>query len=237
MPFTHVQGGGVSAGTISTQFNATTMFASTPTPGNLLVVYVSGILANSSVALTVTDAASSGNVFSTNSGLHFNNGSLKGVGFWWRIAPASPTTDITVAVSGGNFFQSTIFAEEFSFSGGSVVFDTEVYDNTQGTSNATISTPTINPTVGDLLIGAAIPGAANMTAPTAGATLGSWTGGAKGIVNSRIVEYDLSATSSVSAQYTMNVSNTWNSGIVAFSLSAGAAADTISTVGQWNLVM
>lgn len=129
--------------------------------------------------------------------------------FYLLSAPAN--ANATITCSGTGIVSNGMWVDEFSYSGTSH-FDKDAIATGTGT---TVNTPTITPTNANSLLYSGAGEAATITAPTAGATLGVWTGSAGAIVNGNMAEYDLSATSNTAVQYT-TTSGAWTAIVAAF---------------------
>jgi hypothetical protein len=211
MAFTHSQGKILlaSGGTIST-IGTTESLASTPSPGDVIWVGVGNITGHSQSTVTVAD--SNGNAFTATPNSNYSVNS-RPISLFYLVAPSNVSgTIITKAGAGGNF-AGTIIADVFHVSGGTATFDHDAVNNSS--ANPMIL-PSITPThANSLLYSFATAGSASFTAPAAGGTLGSWTGGGAGIQNGVYAEeYILSATGATGVDYT-NSSSTSCDGIVA----------------------
>lgn len=221
MGFLHRQGQvGQGVGAVTT---VSVVLLSPPTYGNLVCVVVQTNLGVTS--LTVQD--SNGNPYTVTP----NSPSTPNTGQIWLAyllsAPANASATITAnwttAATGPD-----MWADEFMSSGGTVTFDKDVSGTGTGIN---INTPSITPTFPNSLLysGAATPG--SISAPTAGATLGVWTGSGGGIPsNGNNAEYDVNASSATPVQYT-NSNDKWSSMAMSFYLRpSNASAVNFNTV-------
>jgi hypothetical protein len=132
-------------------------------------------------------------------------------------APSNASATITATWTGTTGTSGVqVFADEFSFTG-KCVFDIDIAA-TNTTGAATITTPSITPTygAGELLYSVA-GSTGTITAPTAGATLGAWTGGGGGISDGDDAEYILSSAAGATAvDYTQGAGQGWAAMAMAF---------------------
>jgi len=218
--WTHVQG---SVTAVTTAVTATVTLTNNPSQGNLVCIGIS--LASASVLINeMVVKDSNGNVYmaSPSSPTPIQSGSGSCWLFYLLSAPANATKTITATWTGSG--SGAIWADEFHISVGTAVFDKDAVGTASGNSifqSTTIDSPSITPTYqGSLLYSTAAPsGGTGISAPTAGAALGNWTGASGAITNGRMSEYDLSATGTTSVNYTQGTAP-W----VAIAMSFYAAA-------------
>ena len=201
MAFSHVQsnvdaGNGTSVGVL---------LGATPSLGSVICVAVGAISALGSLVIQDTN----GNGYTLTSNSPANN---VGAGLWVYLAyllitPSNATANIIATWTGSTGF-ADIFASEFSVSGGTQAFDT----NIAGTGNSaavtgTISTPSITAAgSGELLYSMCVPSGA-IIHPLAGVTLGGWTGAAVDL-NGPGSEYILSSgVGATAVDYTDSTAN------------------------------
>jgi hypothetical protein len=208
MGFTHVQGNGND-----TSGNGSVGLGANPTKGNLVCVGVN----TDSATITVTSVKdANNNVYQETP--NSPSGFASGVGttsLFWLIAPANASSTINVTFSAGGT-SNAISADEFSFSGGTATFDKDIAATGSG---ATVNTPSITPTNSGSLVYAYI-SSLDVTAPTAGGTLGAWTGSGGGFVaNEDGAEYILNqANSAIAVDATLGGSAPWAAMAMAFYL-------------------
>lgn len=203
--FTHLTGNsGVNNAARSSGTNFT--LAATPTPGNLVTVFV---LFTSNTATVCTLVDSNNNSYTVSP--HSPNTTSDGANvpqiwcFYLLNAPANATSTLTVAWTGTDFVNQYWFADEFTVSGGSILFDNDA-TGFQG-AVTTISSPTFTCTASNELVVAVGDCNGTLTAPTSGSTLGIWTGAGGGIVSNIIMaEYALSLSGANAVQFSINSS-------------------------------
>jgi hypothetical protein len=141
--------------------------------------------------------------------------------FYLLSAPANASATITASWT--TSVSCAIFASEFSYSGtASYDIDAAAYTGTAGT---TINTPSITGAgSGELLYSAAAAGG-NVSAPTAGNTLGGWTGAGINATSGDAAEYILSSSgSSTAVDYTQS-SGTWSAMAMAIKVAVAFPGD------------
>jgi hypothetical protein len=222
MGFTHSQGKILLAngGTITTG-GASASLASTPSTGDVVWVGVGNISGRSLATVTVADG--NGNAFTAtpNSNYSVND---RPVSLFYLVAPSNVSgTIITKAGAGGNFV-GTIIADVFHVSGGTATFDHDAVNNSSANP---VILPNITPTYANsLLYSFATASSASFTAPAAGGTLGSWTGGGAGIQSGVYAEeYLLSATGATGVDYTNSVSASCDGIVAAFYIPSAAVTN------------
>lgn len=198
--FTHVQG--AMTHTAGAQDIVVTLGAN-PTTGNLVCVGIySTHVTPTPATFTVTDG--SGNVYTVTPKSPFTDTTVPGTVslFYLLFAPSNASQTINVhCVQGGVTFSA--WAEEFGVTGGVALFDLDV--GGKGPGGTTINLPIITPTNSNSLLWSTTVCNGTITAPTAGGTLGVWTGAAGGVSSGNMSEYDLSsAAGSTVVQYTQN---------------------------------
>jgi hypothetical protein len=232
--FTHVQGAGhtLLSGTYTT---VSVTLGAAPTTGNLVVVGLS-VFDSSNLgapsALTVQDSNNNSYVVTPNSpSAYITDGSGHYVNSWLAYllsAPSNASATITATWT-TNVNVPAIFAEEFSYTGGSCVFDTDV-SASNTTPGTTINTPSITPTnAGSLLysVGSTL---GSLTAPAAAGTLGGWTGGAGNFKDGVAVEYILSGSGAHAVDYTGSSAG-WSAMAMSFYINSTAPKMTLLGVG------
>lgn len=229
MPFTHVLGSGATGSGAGN--TATITLGAAPTQGNLVcfgIVITAGTTAIPTISgLVIED--SNGNVYTvtpqspsaeiTQTGNTFPT-STTGATYaaYLLSAPANASATITATwtvTGGGGGMQSTqIFADEFSYTGGSAVFDTSVAaTNVAGAT--TVTTPSITPThAGSLIYNTT--GSCN----TITAVGGTWVAGGGGAQNGDESAYVLSQTGALAADYTQSGSYGWSGVSMAFFIAS-----------------
>jgi hypothetical protein len=136
------------------------------------------------------------------------------------VATGTPSAAITATINSPGTTVN-VWADEFVVSGGTASFDKDAAASSS-TAGTTINTPSITPTnSGSLLYSCAAAGG-TISAPSAGGTLGSWTGAAGAITNGDMSEYDLSASSATAVDYTQS-SGTWSAMAMAFFITASGS--------------
>jgi hypothetical protein len=213
MSFGHVQGAGAFPGSVAT---VTVTLGAAPTAGN--VVCVAFNLANAVTALTVHDGNSNAYTITPNSPQSSAGGGNQYLAYLLS-APGNATAAVTASWVTNS--PVSMWVDEFSWSGTSPVFDIDV----GGTGTAvTANLPSITPTYSASLIYSGCGSAGTITAPTAGGTLGVWTGATGGILDGDMAEYDLSVTGAQAVQYTQNASSQWSAMAMSFGQPAPAGA-------------
>lgn len=195
---------------MGTSFSLT--LGAAPTTGNIVCVAME-FFTNGISNLVVADGNNNVYAVTPSSPSTF----LASAGYTWLAyllqapANASATLNFTWATSS----VVNVFIDEFSVSGGGQVFDTDAAAvNSIGA--ATINTPSIAARQpGGLLYASATP-QATITAPDVGATLGIWTGGAGGLINSCGSEYVLSASGTNAVQFSQTAPDGWSGMAMSF---------------------
>jgi hypothetical protein len=201
MSFTHVQGKVISQ-FVSSVTTLSLVLSSAPTTGNLVCV---GFLAQAQnvSALTVKDSNNNSYTVTPNSPA---TQSSCGAAFTAYLLSAPSNASATITATWTTASNAAIWADEFSYTGGSAVFDKDLAGT--GTTGTTINTPVLVPAgAGEL---GYVQGLAqgSISAPAAGATLGSWTGSAGAITNGNMAEYALNLSASTAADFTQS-SGAW----------------------------
>ena len=206
--FSYVQGALTADGSSSSSL--TVNLASNPVTGHPVLV---ALVSNSNQGLgtlTVKDSAATPNVYtlSTQSVMTCTGPSAPNyIALAYLLsAPASATKTITASWTGGADNGGSIWADEFSLSSGSAVFDNDASQPHSTASGTNVNTtPSLTPAVsGELFYAVAIPNA-GFSAPTGGTTLGVWTGGQGGTDTdnfSTVSEYSLSVSTATPIHYT-----------------------------------
>lgn len=213
MAFTHVQGNSVNQTSAVLTFNL--VLANNPAQGNLVCVAL--MISNAGItSLTCVDGNGNAYTQSPNSPSFLLGGAAEVYLFYLLKAPANASKTITFTWATTTTAPQA-WADEFSINtAGSIVFDKDIVSPSAQGPNGTINTPTITPTNANSLLYAAAATTGTITAPTAGAMLGSWTGSGGAIQNGNMAEYDLSASSGTAVQFTQSSSNTWSAAAMAF---------------------
>jgi hypothetical protein len=213
MSFAHVQGAGTFPGTVTT---ATVTLGAAPTTKNIVCVAIN--LATAVTALTIHDGNSNSYTITPNSPQSSAGGGNTYLAYLLS-APGNATAAITASWT--TAAPCSMWADEFSWSGTAPVFDQDVI----GTGTAvTANLPSVTPTYSGSLLYSGCGSGGTITAPTAGGTLGVWTGATGGVLDGDMAEYDLSATGATAVQYTQNASNQWSAMVMAFGQPAPAGA-------------
>ena len=205
--FTYVQSMPFST-TTSAVTSITGTFPVNPTTGN--VVCIALAVSTASIGtLTVKDGAGTPNSYTLSPSSPLA-ATAPLTGYYLAIAcimaaPSSANKTITASWTGSTSNGTTIWGDEFHLSSGTAVVDN---DATQplGTAIGTAinTTPTLTPAVaGELFYGVVIVGN-SIVAPTAGGTLGVWTGSPAGndSTYTTLPEYDLSVSAATPVNYT-----------------------------------
>jgi len=207
MAFTHVQGNIGSA--ISGTTVAVTL-AAAPTAGNLVACAIGGF--QGLTLGTVKDSNNNSYTITASSPEATRDATAGSAWMAYLLsAPANATATITATFSVGTITVADIWAEEFSITGGSAVFDKDAKNNGTGSSNP--NTPSLTPTNANSLLYA--------TASTSGTTSGvgaPWTQAQGGIsaVSANDAEYDLSATGATAINFTCTGAVDWDAMSMAF---------------------
>jgi hypothetical protein len=209
--FTHVRGASHGA---SGTTNAVALGAA-PTTGHLVVVAACPDVAVT--ALTVKDANNNSYTITP----HSPSTVTSGAGQCWMAyllsAPANASATINISWTGAANVAG--FADEFSYTGGTATFDTDIAANT-ATAGTTINTPSITPAAsGELLFAGAAAGG------TISGVGGTWATSGGAILFGDDAEYILSSASGATAVNFAQSSGGWSSMAIAIKLvSAGGAA-------------
>ena len=230
--FWHVQGNCAkdSAGN-GTATSESVVLPAVPTQGNTVAVALP--LAGASglpISISVKDGNSNSYTVTPNSPATYSTYEGQWMAYLLN-APANASATINATWTNGAY--AGICADEFAASG-SVTFDKDAAKSSGAASGTTANLPSLTPTYssGELLYSGVDPGA-DVTAPAAGAALGSWTGAAGGIIPSygMAAEYDLSATSATAVDYTVNTSG---SAYAAMSVAFYASMGTTASLSETN---
>jgi hypothetical protein len=115
-------------------------------------------------------------------------------------APANASKTITWSWT--TSVNTEAWADEFNPNGNTVTFDTSIAGT--GASGTTINSPSVTPAASISLAYATAVTAGNISAPIAGATLGSWTGSDGAITNGNMSEYGFNLAASTAVQFTQS---------------------------------
>ncbi len=218
MAFTHSQGKILiaSGGTITT-VGISQSLASTPSPGDVIWVGVGNSTGHSQSTVTVAD--SNGNAFTATPNSNYSANS-RPLSLFYLVAPSNVSGTIIIKAGAGGNFSGTVIADVFHVSGGTATFD---HDAVANSSANPMILPSITPTYASSLLYSFASGIATFTAPAAGGTLGSWTGGGAGIQSGVYAEeYILSATGATGVDYTNSNSVSCDGIVAAFYISSAA---------------
>lgn len=220
--FTHVQ---TKAGNCGSNTTCSLVLTSTPTTGNLVVYGV--VFVTTISALTVKDSNNNTYTVTPNSPeIGFSGcANCREYLAYLLSAPSNATATITATWTGSS--ASTVFADEFSSTGGAVSFDNDVTGSGTGTA---VNSPTITPAGSGELLWAVVQPANDITAPTAGSSQGVWTGGA--IQNSSASEYDLSAASATAVNFTESPTGGWGAMAMAFKQASATHCNSCDMSGM-----
>jgi hypothetical protein len=224
MAWTHIQSLGATTGAAVTTLGIT--MTTTPVVGNLvcfgiIITCTTGVSSN----LLVQD--SNGNNYTispnspapqiTQSGGAGGGGTTGSTYAAYLVAPANASATITATWTNGTTNGVQIFVDEFHSSLPGITFDTDA-ENSNATGATTQNSPTITPNHGAGELFWSISGSTNAySAPTAGATIGVWTGSAAGIQNGDMSEYVLSgAATATNVDYTQPAVYGWAGMVMAF---------------------
>jgi len=215
MSFTHVQGTGAFPGTVTTA--TVTMGAA---PGLHHIVCFALNLATTTVT-GVTVADTNGNTYTLTPHSPESNG-LGGNTYLAYLLSAPSNAAAGITASWTTASSCSIWADEFSWIGLQPTFDTDIG---AGGTGGTVNTPSITPTYPNSLLYSACGSSGTITAPTAGGTLGVWTGSAAGVLDGDMAEYDLSASAATAVNYTQGATDIWSAMAMSFSqLQPGGGA-------------
>jgi hypothetical protein len=224
MAWTHIQSG--TTFTHSAVATLSITLGTTPVAGNLVCV---GVIITCSTGLSSNLLVQDGNgntyTISPNSpaGQVTQSGGAGGGGqtgqtySCYLVAPANATATITATWTNSATTGVQIFVDEFHSPPAGITFDTDAANsNATGAINQTSPTITPNHGAGELLW--SVSGSTNTyTAPTAGGTLGGWTGNGGGITDGDMAEYILSgAAGATNVAYTQPAVYGWSDMVMAF---------------------
>jgi hypothetical protein len=220
--FAHVQGGKAVASSVTT---VTLTLPANPTPGDLICV--GATFSGTISSLSVQDSNSNSYTVTPNSPSPSN-----AAGNTWLayllIAPSNATK--TIILSWTNSFSVEVWAEEFSISSGTQVFDKDVTGTGTGTA---INTPSITPTFSGELLFSAMACQGTASAPVAyPSTQGLWTGTVGGIQSGNDAEFILSASAATAVNYVQAPSDLWSGMVMGFYISSPGPTYTILPLGQ-----
>jgi hypothetical protein len=228
MGFAHVQGAmAIDTAQNGTATTVSVSLGNNPATGDVVCVglFFYGSSAPSSVS--IKDANSNAYTITPHSPATYSNGKGWIYAAYLLSAPSNASKSITATWTNGEYAE--IYAEEFSVSGGTQGFDTDVAQSNTTNSSTTISLPSITPSSsGELLYSTMGIASTSVTAPTAGATLGGWTGAAGGISGTYTgvdSEYITNSGSSATAvDYTVSATGDPYAGMaMAFKFTASSA--------------
>lgn len=224
--FTHVQG----KNNVGTGTSLSVVLTSTPTVGNLLVVafYAAPNISN----LSIKDANNNAFTITPHSPAVVTSSTSNIYGGYILSAPSNISKTINATWTTTASFDG-MFVDEFS-GVGTISFDVDAAGSNPA-AGTTANTPVLHPTgTGELSYVGVFSGAVSITAPTAGGTLGIWTGA--GIdANLNAAEYALSTSGTVTTQMTQGSSATWCGIGMCFALATGG--DVITTTHYFELVV
>lgn len=217
MSFTHVRGAG--ANNTSTVTTITITLPATPNLNDIVCVAVT--LKAAVTGFSVQDSNS--NVYTTTPNSP-SFGATPGSTYlaYLLSAPSNATAAITATWTTAAVVNA--WADEFSWTGVQPVFDQDVEITGTGTTSFTFLS--ITPTYSNSLIYSGCSTTSTITGPTAGGTLGVWTGATGGILGGCMAEYDLSATGATAIDYSLTgiTSKQGSSMIMAFGQPTSKAA-------------
>ena len=204
MGFGHVQGilANFASGT-----SGTVTLTNNPTQGNLVCVCIQ--LNSENAPITVKDANNNTYTQSPNSPSSNTTNNALTAQFYLLNAPANASKTINVTWTGTN--TGSGMADEFSVTGGTAAFDTDVASSPTYTITAgNVNAPTITPSGSGELLYASAEGVGSITSPTVGGSspANGWTGGsggnAAGASTGGQAEYILSASAATAVSMTDN---------------------------------
>jgi hypothetical protein len=225
MAMNHVQGGGnfnVAPATVTTM---SVTLGSAITAGNLVLVAIQMALAVT--ALTVTDGSSFSYVLTPHSPTVLT-GFTASTYLLYNLNAAS-TSGSTVTASWTTGSNLVMYVDEFH-ADGAWQFDQDAAQQLASPGSTTVNGPTITPNFANSLVYMAAGSGGTITAPTAGGTLGGWTGAPGGIQNGDMSEYQLNVNGAVSADFTQNQSSWHCMGMAFYAPTAGNAGS-----GWWQM--
>ena len=223
MAFGHVQGGEADGNSVTT---VQVVLGANPTLGNIVCIGFGTSAAVSS--LVIKD--SNGNTYTVTPNSPENSAGGLVYLAYLLSAPANANKTITATWTTSVF--ASIWADEFSVSGGTAAFDKDAKGTGSGT---TVNLPSITPAgAGELLYSCMGNSGSTITAPTAGgaSTNGVWTGAAGGISTNGQggdAEYDLNASAATPVNYTQT-SATWSAMAMAFIFTPVASGKNVGVV-------
>jgi hypothetical protein len=208
--FTHVQG---AVGYKPSSSPDTITLGANPTLGNLVCVGIT-TLGSAITAVSVKDSNNNAYTITPNSPSALQSGAGQVWMAYLLSAPSNASKTITISYTGS--VSVGAWADEFS--GGPFSFDKDV-SAANSVAGTTVNTPTLATAASGELLYAAAGVNGDISAPTAGETLGSWTGAGGAITAGNMSEYDLSASGTVAVQFTSSPS-TWAAMAMAFYASS-----------------
>jgi hypothetical protein len=222
MGFSHVQGNRANVTTASSSWSVTPL-TSNPAQGDLVVLFIYVTNFNSGLTLSVKDSNNNSYQLTTSSPYgDTTNGNGTFSLAYLLSAPSNATKTINITWTGGSA-TGNVWADEFSYTGGSAAFDLDATGSTTATGSA-FNNVSITPSGSGELLYAGASCSSVLTAPTAGATQGIWTGAGGGPDSSGTggdAEYDLSSASgSSSVNFTC----------------ANSGDTTTAIIGAWKLI-
>lgn len=218
MAFSQVQG---AAGSASATTSMTITLTSNPTLGDLVCVAVTPAVAVT--AMTCKDSNNNSYTATPSSPSTIETGAGQVWLFYLLSAPSNATKTLTVAWTTSS--DAGGWADEFSYGTQTCTFDKDA--SGVGTTGTTINLPSITPTNSGSLLYAAAAAGGTISAPTANATLGSWTGSGGAITDGDMAEYDLNASGATAVQFTQTSGN-WSALAMAFFLTTPSSGH-----GSW----
>jgi hypothetical protein len=234
MAWTHIQGSGTFVNTPIATLSI--VMGAAPTVGNLVCFGIiitcsaglsSNLLVQDSNGNTYTISPNSPSAQVTQTGGAGGGGQTGQTYAAYLVAPANASATITATWTNGATTGVQIFVDEFHSTLPGITFDADAADaNATGAINQTAPVITPNHGAGELFW--SISGSTNTyTAPTAGATLGVWTGGPGGVQDGDLAEYDLSGPAGATGvAYTQPAVYGWSGMVMAFYNSGFSGAGT-----------
>lgn len=205
--FTHRAGQAAFSSNATSASSITVTLAANPTTSDLVTCFW-GVY-SSVTSFVVKDSAGTPNSYAvTAASPHTGTSGFFFYTSYLLVAPSTATKTITASWTGATGFQIGICDEVVDSSPGHQTFDKEAFEGAGTASGTTINSPSLTPAVSnEFIFAAAIPND-SISAPTAGATLGVWTGSYLDSSGSGIgSEYDLSASTLTAVQFTDNTSS------------------------------
>jgi len=203
--FTHVQGN--SSITAGSQTTISVVLTPAPVTGH--VVCVALLLSGGTpiTGLTIKDANNNSYTVTPNSPSSGGPAPFPVFLAYLLSAPSNASATITAAWT-SPAQGAELFADEFAVLGAAATFDVDIAGN--GLTGTTINSPTITPAHSKELLYAAAGGTGTMTAPTANATIGVWTGAGGGIQDAAaMAEYILNGSTATAVNFTQT-SGDWD---------------------------